>query len=230
VAEKDYYLVLGVPRTESASGIQQAFRDLSKRFHPDRVGTAGTPRFQQIAEAYGVLSDPEKRRQYNEALRRGARVAVPPEPEPLVDLRSHAPEPLRPEPISILRDFRRHGPSVAALHERFRRAFTGRRVPKSEHLEGLNVEIVLSPNEAATGGILAIEIPSFNPCSACGGSGSDWGFVCLDCNGEGIVERGHAVRVRLPASIRHGEVLEEPIRGLGIFNLYLRLHIRIARS
>ena len=66
---KDYYVILGVAPTESPSGIREAFRELVKRSHPDRVGPQGTRLFQEVVEAYQVLSDPERRRMYDQWLR-----------------------------------------------------------------------------------------------------------------------------------------------------------------
>ncbi len=68
--KKDYFLILGVCRSESTEGIKSAFRKLAKRYHPDKSGPEGTRRFQDIAEAYEVLSHPESRRRYTERLLR----------------------------------------------------------------------------------------------------------------------------------------------------------------
>src|SRR5437870_11490997 len=59
---KDLYSTLGVSRTESLHGIREAFRKLAKRYHPDHAGQQGTLKFQEILNAYEVLSDPEKRK------------------------------------------------------------------------------------------------------------------------------------------------------------------------
>jgi DnaJ-class molecular chaperone len=58
MAAKDYYLILGVTRAGSKSGIREAFRELAKRYHPDHVGSQGTTFFQELVEAYEVLSNP----------------------------------------------------------------------------------------------------------------------------------------------------------------------------
>src|ERR1700750_3088437 len=65
---KDYYTVLGVPRTASQDEIKKAFRKLARQFHPDVAKDKKTAegKFKEINEAHEVLSDPEKRRQYDE--------------------------------------------------------------------------------------------------------------------------------------------------------------------
>jgi DnaJ-class molecular chaperone len=52
---KDYYLILGVSRGENLEGIHDAFRELAKKYHPDRAGPEATGKFQEIQEAYDVL-------------------------------------------------------------------------------------------------------------------------------------------------------------------------------
>ncbi|SDM75043.1 DnaJ C-terminal domain-containing protein [Actinacidiphila guanduensis] len=62
----DYYEVLGIPRTADAAEIQQAFRTLARRYHPDvNRDPAAEERFKQINEAYSVLSDPGTRSRYD---------------------------------------------------------------------------------------------------------------------------------------------------------------------
>jgi len=65
---QDYYETLGVPRTAPAEEIKQAFRKLARIHHPDvaKNKAAGEVKFKEINEAYEVLSDPEKRRRYDE--------------------------------------------------------------------------------------------------------------------------------------------------------------------
>ena len=62
MAIKNYYVVLGVHQEVSDAGIRSAYKDLAKKFHPDRIGEHSTEAFQAISEAYQTLSDPEKRR------------------------------------------------------------------------------------------------------------------------------------------------------------------------
>jgi len=65
-ARRDYYEVLGVARDADAKAIKDAFRRLALKYHPDRNKSPDAEsRFKEIAEAYAVLSDPEKRAEYD---------------------------------------------------------------------------------------------------------------------------------------------------------------------
>ena len=66
-ATKDYYEILGVPRDASQKDIERAFRKLAKQYHPDanRGDRSAADRFKDINEAYQVLKDPGKRREYD---------------------------------------------------------------------------------------------------------------------------------------------------------------------
>jgi molecular chaperone DnaJ len=227
MATKDYYLILGVSRGENLRGIQDAFRELAKIYHPDRAGPAGTRKFQDLLEAYETLSDPEKRRLYNHQLEQHD-IKLPSDPEPIFSPARSKPEPLIPEPMSVLRDFETIRPSFEPLFERFVRNFTGEGIPKGERLQGLNIEVILSPEEAATGVVIPVGIPVFTACSQCGGSGHDWLFPCLECTGQGIIQEEQSVRISIPPMVHDRAVIEVPIHGLGIHNFYVRLHIRIS--
>ncbi len=66
MAKKDYYEVLGVPKTATDAEIKSAFRKLAKKYHPDVNKTEdAAEKFKEIGEAYSVLSDPAKRSQYD---------------------------------------------------------------------------------------------------------------------------------------------------------------------
>ena len=65
-ARKDYYKILEISRDASQSDIKQAYRKLALKFHPDKNKSPdATKKFQDIGEAYSVLSDPAKRRRYD---------------------------------------------------------------------------------------------------------------------------------------------------------------------
>lgn len=226
MVEKDYYLVLGVPREESAVGIQATFRGLVKRYHPDRVGPDGEAILREIIEAYRVLSDPERRRDYNRELGRTA-----------LDVRESArwqvvepdPEPIYAEPMSVPRDFATFASPVEELIDRFRGELR-QPVWKGERLEPLHLRVVLSADEAARGAVLTIGLPAFRGCRVCGGSGRDWLFPCLACDAQGIVEEEDTVHVRLPPGVRDRTELELPLSGLAVESLYLRVEVRVDRG
>src|SRR6266436_4705031 len=80
---KDYYEILGVPRTASEDDIKKSFRKLARQYHPDVAKTkkGAEDKFKEINEAYEVLSDPAKRKKYDELgpnWKQGAEFRPPP--------------------------------------------------------------------------------------------------------------------------------------------------------
>ena len=213
MVKRNYYIILGVSRSESSAGIHEAFRRLAKIYHPDSAGPESTEAFQEIAQAHATLSNAEQRRAYDENLRRQETF---PRAEPLV-----------PEPMSI-HDFQTIRPSFDALFDRMERNLMGIDVPKAERIEDLDVGVILSPDEAARGVAASIGLPVFQRCSLCGGSGRDWLFSCIACGGEGRLEREATIPVQIPPMVSDRSIIEIPLRGLGVHNFYLRLHIRIS--
>jgi len=64
--KKDYYEVLGISKTATEEEIKRAFRKLAKTYHPDNKQTGDEAKFKEVGEAYAILSDPAKRRQYDQ--------------------------------------------------------------------------------------------------------------------------------------------------------------------
>src|SRR5258708_33336836 len=80
---RDYYEVLGVPRNASDADIKKAFRKLARQYHPDVAKTkkGAEEKLKEINEAYEVLSDPAKRKKYDELgpnWKQGAEFRPPP--------------------------------------------------------------------------------------------------------------------------------------------------------
>ena len=68
--KKDYYEILGIKKDADAAEVKKVYRQLAMRYHPDRVEEkekkAAEEKFKEISEAYGVLSDPQKRQTYDQ--------------------------------------------------------------------------------------------------------------------------------------------------------------------
>ena len=62
---ENYYTILGVPANADVDTVKRAYRQLARRFHPDLAGPAGALEMKRINRAYAVLSDPDKRHQYD---------------------------------------------------------------------------------------------------------------------------------------------------------------------
>ena len=65
---QSHYLVLGVPRKATQDVIKKAYRELAKKYHPDRNPEKTSNLFQKVQEAYDTLSDDRKRRDYDNSL------------------------------------------------------------------------------------------------------------------------------------------------------------------
>ena len=66
MARKDYYEVLGVPKGASQEDVKKAYRQLAVKYHPDKEG-GNEDKFKEVAEAYSVIGDEEKRKKYDNA-------------------------------------------------------------------------------------------------------------------------------------------------------------------
>ena len=232
---KNYYLVLGITADASREDVKAAFRRRALELHPDRSGLESRP-FQEIQEAYSVLRDPERRRRYDREYGPPAVRRSRPDPaaEPLVPPRP-APEPFRPvEPargfreVSLAESFETYRPSFDELFERLWSNLEDVSRPKSEELESLTVEVLLSPDEAAHGGQVRVWIPARAICRACGGAGSVGLYACWRCEGHGALTTELPLDLDYPAGLRDGYAVRIPLTRFGIENLYLTVLFRVS--
>jgi molecular chaperone DnaJ len=224
---KDYYFMLGIRRNEGPMGIRAAFRDLARRYHPDRAGPTGARFFRDLVEAYAVLSDEERRASYDRGLQH-----ADPEDEPIrspIAPRSTwgKAESLVPDRVALMRDFHVTQPSLEEVFQRFLRNFAFSPPGRGRAPEPLRLQVIVGPSQALRGGLLELGVPVFFPCAHCHGSGSTWPYSCDECEGVGLVEREESVWVHVPSGVRDGTVLELPLRGLGIHAMYLEIVVRV---
>jgi DnaJ-class molecular chaperone len=205
MASRNYYVVLGVASNATERGLRTAFRDLARRYHPDRIGPEGAAPFREIAEAYEVLGDPDRRRAYDDLLR-GRRVT---RGDGLV------------RDVSIRRDLAEVRPSAEAMFSRLARNFTGIGVPRAESVEPLNVEVAISEEEASRGARVRLAVPVFAPCMGCRGRG------CNACGWTGARESERPITINVPPMSGRGTTFVLPLAGLGVHNFYLRVRVRV---
>jgi DnaJ-class molecular chaperone len=232
---KNYYLILGVTSNASLEDIKAAFRRRARELHPDVSGLHSDP-FLELQEAYAVLTDPERRRRYDQQRLGGARQRRGWErlAEPMVQPTAAA-EPFRPmasargfREVSLADTFETYLPSFDELFERWWSNFSPVERPKAERLESLTVEVVISPEEAVRGGRVRVWVPTRLPCPACGGSGAVGGYGCWHCEGHGALTDDWPVEVDYPAGLRDGYTVRLPLHSLGVQNFYLTLLFRVA--
>jgi molecular chaperone DnaJ len=173
MSNRDYYEILGVPRDASAEDIKTAFRKLARQYHPDVSKEADAEeKFKEINEAYGVLSDPEKRRRYDQYGRAGLGEMGGMPDYATMDFSDIFEE--------LLGGF---GFGMGGSRGQSRRPRRGR---------DLQVQVNLSFEEAVFGVEKTIEVSRNEICGTCKGSGSAPGTGpqrCQTCGGRGEVRQ-----------------------------------------
>lgn len=133
-------------------------------------------------------------------------------------------------PISLIDDFEITQPSSEELLERLMRSFTQPDAPKSQHRDVLQLELAISPAQAATGGDITIEVPVFDHCRTCHGAGHISFFACRTCDGSGLAVEQHAVEVSFGPDVRDRWSIDVPLDDLGIATIVLRIIVRIGED
>ncbi|HLE80198.1 MAG TPA: molecular chaperone DnaJ [Dehalococcoidia bacterium] len=167
-AKRDYYEVLGISRSATDEEVKKAFRKLAHQFHPDlNKNHDAEERFKEVNEAYEVLSDPDKRSNY--------------------DRFGHA----GPQGFRGFEDFGGLGGFGDIFETFFGGATTAtRRGPQRG--SDLQLQVTLAFEEAAFGCEKEVQVSRNEVCSSCRGSGSEPGtqpVKCPNCNGTGQVRR-----------------------------------------
>ena len=202
--EKDFYAVLGVAKDASADEIKKKYRKLARELHPDKNpgDKVAEERFKEVSEAYDVLSDDTKRKEYDEARTlfagggfrsggggfRGQQYDVTPD---------------------MFGDPGGFGDFLGGI---FNRGRGGGRGPQPRRGQDLESSLTLSFDDALDGVTVPLRLSTEAPCTSCHGTGAKAGTVprmCPTCGGSGQTSRNAG-----------GFALAEPCvtcRGRGLF-------------
>jgi molecular chaperone DnaJ len=193
VAAKDFYQVLGVPDSASQGDIKKAYRRLAKQYHPDANpnNPSAAERFKEISEAHSTLSDPEKRKQYDQMRRYGAFDGMPRRPAGAGAGRGAGAGPDMGDYGAQGFDFGEMG----GLGDIFSSIFGRGRREESRDGGGETLEAVLEVpfRVAMLGGKIPVTLPMTDTCPTCKGSGGAPGATmstCPECNGRGTISFG----------------------------------------
>ncbi len=241
--EKDFYKVLGVPETATEDQIRRAYRRLAKQHHPD-ASPGSEDRFKEISAAYDVLSDPARRKEYDDLRRLGPMAnAFGP------GARARAGAGARGGPggpgapggagsFTFTADDL--GDVLGDLLGRFRApGGTTRPGPTSagpQRGADLEAELHLSFDDAVNGVTTTVNVTSEATCHVCHGSGAAPGTaptVCPDCSGRGVLDDNQGLfsfSRPCPRCAGRGMVVETPCpscRGRGVETRPRQVKVRV---
>jgi molecular chaperone DnaJ len=197
----DYYKVLGVGSTATPEEIKKAFRTLALKYHPDRNpgDLTAEEKFKELAGAYKVLSDGERRREYDDAVARSA--SAGPAPRERAG-RGGAAFEAEGESMSVDEILRRFGGIFGGeFGEGLRRS---RGTARSGH--DAEVDLAVDFRTAALGGKVSVSLSGAVTCEKCGGRGASGDHrPCSTCSGSGRVtapapDKGQFFTVTRPCS------------------------------
>lgn len=218
---KDYYEILGVDKNASQQDIKKAFRQLARKYHPDVAGKESEEKFKEINEAFQVLSDPQKRSQYDRFGSAAFR------PEDFTSFRW-------PSFDELFRDF-----GFGDIFD----VFSGFRERTKTGPEGgadLRYDLEITLEDAFHGKAKKIDVPTFIPCNTCDGTGANSLKKCPNCDGTGEVRRiqrsAFAQIVNITTCNKckgTGQIIEKPCRnckGAGRIKKIKKIEIKIPRG
>jgi molecular chaperone DnaJ len=235
MAKRDYYEVLGVPKTAAADEIKKAYRRLAKKYHPDvNKGPDAEAKFKELSEAYEVLIDPKKKETFDKFGHAGAESTFGREGFKWSDF-THFSD------VEDLfgRDF--FGRDIFDVFFRGGYREQQRRGP----LKGsdLRYDLEISLEDAAVGLNTEINVPRSETCPACGGVGAESASdvkTCPSCGGSGqeknerITPFGSFVSVTTCSRCKGaGRVVEKPCgecRGTGKIRRMRKISVKIPRG
>jgi molecular chaperone DnaJ len=205
----DYYKALGVPKNAGQDEVKKAYRKLARQYHPDRNpgNQQAEERFKEVSQAYDVLGDPDKRKQYDRGT--GPFAAGGP------GFGGFDPGAFTGGFGDILSNLFGGGAGGG-------RAGRGRRAGSAQPAgRDLETEVQISFDQAVKGAQVPLSVPTSAPCPDCGGSGARPGTsprICPQCQGRGVEVEGQGLfSISQPCSrcAGSGTVIEDPCPGCG---------------
>jgi len=186
MAKRDYYEVLGLPKTATPEQIKQAYRRLARQYHPDVAKEdpkVAEEKFKEFSEAYEVLADEEKRRRYDQLGFSGVETDFGPGGFSWQNF-TH---------VGDLEDLLGASPLFQQFFGGFGSPFGGSR-GGGRSFRGSDVELTvrLPLSAAVRGARPTIEVPRSSPCPDCRGTGARNGTAletCPECQGTGQIRR-----------------------------------------
>ena len=239
--QKNFYELLGVSETANVDDIKKAYRRLAKKYHPDANpgNKAAEDRFKEVSEAYDVLSDPQKRAQYDQMRKLGSGVFTGGGGFQGFDFGGSFSGGAGQGGTFSYEDLGGFG----GLGDIFSRLFGGSRVRAESYgpQKGEDVLVELEvPFELATeGGKTTIAAPREESCTACAGTGARPGSkrtTCPECGGRGSVsfaQGAFAVSRPCPRCLGRGVLPGEPCSacaGRGTVNARKQYAVTIPRG
>jgi molecular chaperone DnaJ len=194
---KDFYQVLGVPKNASEKDIKQAYRKLARKLHPDvnPGDKSAEPRFKEINQAYEVLSDPEKRKKYDQ----------------FGENWQHAEQFARAggQQQQTYWDFGKKGAQFdsgdmggaegfGTIFDSILHDFGGRASRRPRRGQDFEQPVEVTLEEAYRGATRMLEMQAEEPCPTCRGKG------CQTCGGAGAVIRPRRLEVKIPPGVKDG--------------------------
>lgn len=205
---KDYYSVLGVPKSAAEKDIKSAYRKLARKWHPDanpKNPKEAEEKFKEISEAYEVLSDPEKRQKYDVLGPNWQQAAQQAEQQRRYRTTVDGQE--------FEFDMGQGGPS--GFSDFFDTFFSdiGRRGntrggpfrARPQRGQDLETTIELTLRDTYEGGTKGVSLQIEDVCPRCGGTGTEGNHLCPQCHGTGHVLLNRRFEVTIPRGIGEGQ-------------------------